>query len=157
MGAIQDLLTDINNYPDGNVEITITLLPVATRPGEEPDTVINVGETRLFNVKVENNGNLNMKNLKLFIEGSNWADVGTNEDGPFESDFISTGQDVDARSSAIFGQFALKATQNTNNGEKKIVRCHIQTYDADFEYILSGLKHGAEVPEATLDREVFPA
>ena len=127
-------------------------------PGEEEqNTVINVGETRQFTVHVENNGNLNMKNLKLFIEGSNWADVGTNEDGPFESDFISTGEDVDARSLAIFGQFTLKATEKTNNGEKKIVRCHIQTYDADLEYILAGLKHEAEVPEVTLDFEVFPA
>ena len=157
MSLIDDLLTAINNYPSEDVEISITNF-------SEPGTHINQGELCSFEVKVENNGQLDMINVKLHIEGSNWASVAVSawHGGPtgFSSSAISEARDVKSHTSTTFGRFYMMAdtaTPDHGQADRDLFTVHLSTYDADLEHLLRGHGHHAGNPEEPYNRHIHPA
>lgn len=158
MGAIQDLLDDINAYPSENVTITITDF-------QEPGGHINVGEMCTFNVRVANNGHLDMLNLRLHIRGSEFTSVSADRilgipfpASPSNSE-ITRGRDVPANSSVTFGRFFMRAdaaTPDQGSANRDLFSVHISSYDASLHHILRDHGHHAAVPETVFNRHIHP-
>lgn len=68
MSLLQDLTTEITNYP--HTYLTIEIIEV------EPDgNNINAGEEGTFNLQVANSGPLDVRNLQLVVTGLNGTQV----------------------------------------------------------------------------------
>ncbi len=157
MGMFDDLLTAINQYPSEDVTISVTDF-------EEPGTHINVGETCRFRVRVQNNGQLDMRDVRLHIEGSEFASVTvTNFLGTplgFSSSVVSGGRNIDAHSSATFGDFHIRAdaaTPNAGTADRDLFTIHIRSFDAGLEHIFRDHRHHAGSPEVAYNRHIHPA
>ena len=157
MGMIDDLLTAINEYPSERVEIHVTDF-------QEPGTHINVGENCTFNVRVENNGMLDMKNVRLHVEGSAFASVALTGifglPAKFESSVISGPRHIDAHASVTFGVFHMHADAATPDGgseNRDLFTAHISSFDADLEHVLRDHGHHAASPEEAYVRHIHPS
>ena len=157
MGMIDDLLTAINEYPSQQVTIDVTNF-------QEPDGHINVGENCTFNVRVENNGMLDMQNVKLHVEGSAFASVALTgffgTPGSFGSSVISGPRHIDAHASATFGVFHMHAdaaTPDEGKENRDLFTVHISSFDADLEHVLSDQTHHAGSPEEAYNRHIHPS
>lgn len=158
MGAIQDLLDDINAYPSEHVTLTVTNF-------KEPGTHINVGEMCNFKVRVENNGQLDLLNLKLHIRGTEFTSVSADTIfgipapvSPSNSE-ITTARDVPAHSSITFGPFFMRADAATPGGgtaNRDLFSVHIQSYDASLHHVLRDHGHHASAPEVAYNRHIHP-
>lgn len=152
MGMIQDLAQAIDAYPSENVVLTVTDFG-------EPGGHINDGELCTFNVRVENNGHLDMNNLRLHIEASEWASVGLYP-WSLSNDYIASGpKDVKAGSTRTMGLFwmkALKATPDQGKATRDLFTVHISRYDASLHHILKDHDHHAPTPEEAYSRHIHP-
>ncbi len=150
MSIIDDLVTDVNNYPVDNVELDLAISGFGTH--------ISQGELGTFTVSVRNTGHLDMNNLKLHVRASSFTSVGF---VPWSmSDFFLSGsKDVKAHSTRNFGAFFLRANsptgdQGTDNEE--LLSVHISSYDASLHHILNDHSHHASQPEDTIVRHIHP-
>ncbi len=153
MGLLEDLNSAINDYPADNVEISIIEL---TGGGGH----INVGEVWNFKVRVTNNGMLDMKGLRLHIQGSTWTSVGGAAIGLFAASFFPPAQDVNAHSSVTFQTFYMRADSATGNQgtvNEEIISAHISSFNADLDHILNDHGHHAGNPEGIINRHVHPS
>lgn len=157
MSTIDDLLAAINTYPNGNVVISVINF-------SEPGTHINQGELCSFDVRVENNGQLDMKNVTLHVEGSGWTSVAISawHGGPssFSNSSISYARDVDAHASTTFGKFYMMAdtaTPDQGQAARDLITVHVQTFDADLYHILRDHGHHAGNPEESYRRHIHPS
>ncbi len=158
MGMYDDLLTAANDYPSDNIVISVTDF-------QEPGTHINVGETCSFKVRVENNGQLDMKDVKLHVEGSEFASVSVTDflgffPTGFSNSVISGGRNIDAHSSETYGDFHIRASAATPDGgteNRDLFTIHISKFDADMHHILSDHSHHAGSPEEAYNRHIHPA
>ncbi len=149
---INDLLSAIDTYPAGNVEIDVINF-------QEPGGHINAGEVCTFQVRVANDGVLDMKKLKLHVEGSRYTSVRQTPADSFSNAFISASKDVDAQQSAVYGPFQMRADTATPNGgtlNVDLLSVHISTYDAGLNHILRDRPHHAGNPEETYSRHIHP-
>lgn len=156
---LDDLLNDINAYPADNVVITITNF-------QGPGSHVNINEVWSFNVRVQNNGQLNLRNLQLHIEGSQWASVRLGspvgclpDPFGFSNSVVSTPQDVDAHSTVTFGPFCMRAnvaTANQGQVNEDLFSVHIYSYDANLSHILNGHSHHTSNPEARKHLHIHP-
>ena len=156
MGMFDDLLTAINQYPSEDVTISVTDF-------KEPGSHINVGETCSFRVRVENNGQLDMRDVRLHVEGSDFTSVSvTNFLGiptSFSDSVISGGRNIDAHGSATFGDFHVHADAATPDGgtvDRDLFTVHISSFDAGLEHILRDHSHHAGNPEVAYNRHIHP-
>ena len=154
---IDDLSKAINEYPGEDVTITVTDF-------QEPGTHINVGETCSFRVQVTNNGQLDMKHVRLHVEGSEFASVSVTaflgKPVSFGYSVISGGRDVDAHSSVTFGDFHMQADEATPGGgteNRDLFTIHISSFDAALGHILTDHGHHAGSPEERYNRHIHPA
>ncbi|MCH8863104.1 MAG: hypothetical protein IID51_11405 [Proteobacteria bacterium] len=157
MGMIDDLLTAINEYPREDVAISVTNF-------KEPGGHINVGETCSFKVKIENNGQLDMKDVRLHLEGTRYARVtATNIFGfpfGFSGSAITGGQNINSHSNKTFGTFHMRAdaaTPNEGTENRDLFKIHISSFDADLDHVLRDHSHHAGNPEAAYNRHIHPA
>jgi hypothetical protein len=150
---LQDLLNAIDTYPADNVTIQIINF-------EEPGGHINAGEVCTFDVRVTNNGQLDMRNLRLHVQGSQWTSVKRLPTDSFGSYFISGARDVDAHTAVTFGRFRMRADQGTPDGgtsNEELISAHISSYDAGLDHILGDHGHHASNPEAAYTRHIHPS
>ncbi|NOR68741.1 MAG: hypothetical protein GQ532_03440 [Methylomarinum sp.] len=144
MSIITDLARDLRNYPDDHVRLSIIDF-------KEPGTVINPGETCSFKIKIENNGFLDMQNVKLHVNGKrsynqlSQSDVLGNPINFFDhlttaAMNISAGHSITTRT---FYMKAIKATSST-----VLIEAHIGDWDAGMASLLrihAGHDYGAVV------------
>ncbi len=156
MGMFDDLLAATNGYPSENVTISVTDF-------KEPGGHINVGETCSFRVRVENNGQLDMRDVKLHVEGSDFTRVSVTDflgiPTGFSDSVISGGRNIDAHSSATFGDFHMHADASTPEGgtaDRDLFTVHISSFDADLHHILRDHRHHAGSPEEAFSRHIHP-
>ena len=160
MGMIDDLATALNEYPGEHVVITITDF-------KEPGTHINVDEICSFNARVENNGHLDMKNVKLHVEATRFTSVSVTTAGflgvgvpvSFGNSVVSGGRDVNAHSTVTYGDFHMRAVGATPDGgtaRRDLFTVHISTFDAGLENILKDHSHHAGNPEVAYARHIHP-
>jgi hypothetical protein len=132
MPLIDDLLTAINAYPYHADNVEIDIVNFSGGGGQ-----INAGEIWNFQVRVVNNGKLDMKNLDLRIYGSEWATVSKSSFPILFRSLLSTEKkDLDAHSTVTFGSFYMRAVQATGSGspnDEHLVSVHIGSYDAGLQ------------------------
>src|SRR5262249_22116074 len=75
MSVIDDLATAVPNYATNDCNTTITGYSVTTGTSTGPTGTLNSGDEFQFEVMVFNDGEFDMKNVKIQVNGSNWADV----------------------------------------------------------------------------------
>lgn len=154
MSTIEDLNGAIDDYANNHVEIDIINFASVAGDGH-----INVGEVWTFDVRVRNNGILDMKNFRLHVQGSTWSSVGNSDAGPFSGSLISSPQDVNAHSTVTFQPFYMRADAATGGGgteSEEIVKAHTSVFDADLEHLLRDHTHHSGSPEAAYTRHIHP-
>lgn len=155
MAFLDDFQSAVSNYPASNVTISVVdLAPVPPSTGP----AVNINEIWSFQVRVRNNGNLNMTGVSLLITGKNGTTVSTNSAGPFSAGSIA------------FGNLTLNGhggQQDTVNlyfrapsvimpAGTQLVTAQINGYDANLDHILIDHTSGTSAPTGSYNTQVFP-
>ena len=75
MSVIDDLTTAVANYANDSCDTTIVEYSVTSGHSQGPQGNLNPEDEFQYKVKVSNNGELDMKNVKIRVNGSAWAKV----------------------------------------------------------------------------------
>jgi hypothetical protein len=152
MSVIDDLRVAVANYATDNCATTIEGFSVTSGTG----TALNEGDEFQFKVTVSNDGELDMKNVKIRVNGSQWADVAlSGSTGKFGSTaLLDAPLNIDAKQSFTTGFFRGKAKQDTNNVNEIIVTAQIDGWDGVLDHILND-HSGSGANEGTLKHTVL--
>jgi len=154
MAFLDDFQSAVSGYPAANVTLSIVdTLPIA------PATAgaVNVNEIWSFQVRVRNNGNLNMTGVSLRVSGQNGAQVSTNAAGPWVS-------------SLSFGSLTLnghggqqdtvdlffKAPAAPLPAGTALVSTNINGFDVNLNHILIDHTGSSATPTGAFSAQVFP-
>ena len=148
MDIIEDLRKAIDKYETDNCKTQLFNFQI-----EEGGTVLNVGETFRFKVRVTNQSHLDMKKVVVKAIGTSYADVALST-GPFGRSKVSGAFNLDAHQKYDTGFFRGKCKKVTS-GVKNIVTARINSWDASFDHLLKD-HTGAGVAEAKLSKEINP-
>jgi hypothetical protein len=156
--TFKDLSDAVAGYPALSVTLTIEDLTVTNGTTGS----VNVNEVWKFKVKVKNNGDLNMTNVKVHVEAQNKAKVSTNPSAGVWKDELDdiggiTHYRVDAGESFKTNDIYFQApSKDSNNKTIDLVRVSIADWDADLTYILTNRAGQADPPSATYPAVVYP-
>jgi hypothetical protein len=159
MSVIDDLGTAVANYATNDCDTTITGYSVTTGTSTGPTGTLNSGDEFQYQVKLVNNGEFDMKNVKIQVNGSKWADVAlsgsTGVFGPTALLDPSPPINIDAHQSFTTGFFRGKAKKgaDTNNKPEDIVTAQIAGWNGVLDHILND-RSGSGAAEGTLNKEV---
>ena len=154
MAYFDDFANAVDAYPATSVALTIV-----DRAAVPPATVgaVNVNEVWSFQVRIANNGNLNMTGVSLHIEGQNGAQVSTAAAGPWSTGIIPAALPaVNAHSTQDTVNYYLKAPAVAKPAGTALVRAHISSWDANLDHIILGHSNHADPPAGTYADQVFP-
>jgi len=156
MAFFNDFATGISGYPVANVTLSIGSL-VVQPPGQAPAVTTN--EVWAFKVTITNNGDLNMKNVALHLQGLNGAQIATAAAGPFTTAQLTTTTipSVPAHGSAMTVNYYFKAPAVATAAAVQLVEVHLAAWDADLDYLLGNLAGHSDPPEKIYSAQVFPA
>jgi hypothetical protein len=149
MGLIDDLTNAVEVYETVNCKTEIINFSIISGG----TVVLNKDEIFQFQVKVTNQGQLDMLNVKAQALGSIYADVALST-GAFGGNAISGAFNLLANQSHTTGFYRGKAKMVTN-GAKDIVTARIFTWDASFDHILKD-HTGTGANEGKLNMDVKP-
>lgn len=147
MSVLDDLMTAIDAYETDKCDTQIVNFSITGSGG----TVLNVGETFQFRVKVSNQGHLDMRNVKVRVNGTQFADVSLSA-GSFSGTVVTDPFPLASFQSHTTGIFRGKAKIQTN-GAKDIVTARIEAWDASFDHLLAD-HTGAGVAEGKLNKNI---
>ncbi|MGR0480408.1 MAG: hypothetical protein ACTFAL_03145 [Candidatus Electronema sp. V4] len=145
MSIIDQLRAEIDTYETDKCSTTIINFAI-------PGTALNVGEAFTFQVKVENNGELDMKNVKVQVIGTSYADVAYLVP-QFSSSAVSGTFNLDANQEYIVFPFLGRAKKDTGNASLDIVTARIHSWNASFDHILDD-HSGAGIAEGKLNKKI---
>jgi hypothetical protein len=149
MGFINDLKNAVDNYETDNCKTEIVNFSITGDGG----AVLNEGETFEFKVRVINQSHLDMKNVRVRVRGTMYADVAWIF-GPFLPYIVSGPFNIDAHQRYTTSVFRGRAKAVTG-GLKNIVTARIDSWDASLDHIL--IDHtGAGAAEGRLNKEIMP-
>lgn len=149
MGLINDLKNAVDNYETDNCKTEIVNFSITGGGG----AILNEGETFQFRIKVTNQSHLDMKNVRVRVMGSRYAEVAWTF-GPFVPYILSGPFNLDAHQRYTTGFFRGRAKAVTG-GLKDIVTARIDSWDASLDHLL--LDHtGAGAAEGRLNMEIMP-
>jgi hypothetical protein len=135
MSVIDDLRAAVANYATDNCATTIEEFSVTSGAG----TSLNVGDEFQYKVKVSNDGELDMKNVKIQVNGTTWADVAlsgsTGKFGP--TALLDAPLNIDAKTSFTTGFFRGKGKLDTKDAPEDIVTAQIAGWDGVLDHILN--------------------
>ena len=158
MGFFDDFATAVTNYPRDNVTLSIVNVVVSVgTPG-----AVNVNEGWQFQVRVANNGHLNLTNVMLHIQGQNGATVGQRDlfgGVAFSSETFLDVPGINAHSTLDGPAVFFKAPSGAEPPETVLVRAHIsdiRRFTVNLDHILNGHGAHADPPAATFAAQVFP-
>jgi len=154
MAFFDDFAKAVENYP--SISVTLRIVDVAFVSGAQGPEV-NVNDVYKFQVRVINNGHLNLTNVLLHIQGQNGAQVSAFAAGPFSAGIVSSGLGltVNAHGSQDTADFYFNATA-ASPAEVVLVRAHISRFNANLNHILDDHSSHADPPAGTYSRKVFP-
>lgn len=166
MSVIDDLNTAVSDYATNDCDTTIEGFSVTSGPSQGPMGTLNVGDEFEFKVKVVNHGKLNMKNVKIRVNGEvngvQWAKVAlSGSTGVFASTALldpTPPININAGQSFTTGFFRGEAFTSTPSGSKGvfIVTAQIDGWDGALDFILNN-SSGSGDPEGTLKQIISPA
>jgi len=153
MSVIDDLKNAVASYPTDNCTTTIEDFSVTSGVG----TTLNVGDEFQYKVKITNDGELDMKNVKIRVNGTKWADVAlSGSTGKFGSSALLTATfDLDPGFRHTTGFFRGKCIADTGGVAKDIVKAQVYAWDASWEHLLN-FHSVAGDPAGPLNEEVRP-
>ena len=158
MSVIDDLSTAVVNYATNDCDTTIDGFSVTSGQSQGPTGTLNNGDEFEFKVKVHNHGKLNMKNVKIRVNGTAWAKVAlSGSTGVFGGTALldpTPPINIDAGESFTTGFFRGQAEGNTNGLAIPIVTAQIDGWDGVLDYILND-SSGAGNPEG-MKQIVYP-
>lgn len=150
--TINDIGDAVNTYPAANV--TLSIVDLVVQPPDQGPSV-NVGETWAFQVRVANTGDLNMTDLHLHVLGLNGATVCMTANGNFVSSIFPVMGNVSAHSTQdtwnLYFRPSLVKPANT-----ALISVHVESFDANLDYVLNGRSGYANPPSGTYSNQVFP-
>jgi len=155
MAFLDDFATAVTGYPAASVTLSFNSLVVQSGT----TGAINVNEVWAFKVTVTNNGNLNMKNVTLHLQGLSGVGIADNAAGPFNTTGIVTTAaiaTVPAHGSASTVNYYLQAPAGASGGVVDVVDVHLNAWDADLLYLQNNLSGHANPPDTKLARQIFP-
>jgi limonene-1,2-epoxide hydrolase len=166
MSVIDDLNTAVANYATNDCDTTIEGFSVTSGHSQGPTGTLNVGDEFEFKVKVVNSGKLNMKNVKMrvngVVNGVTWAKVAlSGSTGVFGSTALldpTPPINIDAGQSFTTGFFRGEAITSTPSGSKGefIVTAQIDGWDGVLDHILDD-SSGSGDREGMLKQIISPA
>ncbi len=154
MAYFDDFANAVTAYPA--LSVTLSVVDVVVHP---PDTgpAVNTGEVWTFQVRVANNGNLNLTDVALHVEGQNGATVSTFNGNFVTSMFPFALAAVNAHSSQDTVSYYFKAPGVAKPAGTALVRIHISTFNANLDYPLITNTGHADPPAGTYATQVFPS
>jgi hypothetical protein len=148
MTVIDDLRIAIDTY-----ETDFCATEIVNFSIDGGGTVLNVGETFKFQVRLFNQGPLDMRNVRLRALGTSFADVATLSSA-FGSSATSGTFNLDAHQVHMTGLFRGRAKAITS-GPKDIVTARVDVWDASLDHIL--IDHAnLGAAEGKLNKDVLP-
>ena len=156
MAFLDDFATAVSDYPLNSVILSIVDLVV-----QPPGTAgaVNVNEVWAFQVRVANNGHLNMTGVSLHVEGQNGAQVGLAATGPWSASIYSgalAALAVNAHGTQDTVNLFFKAPNVAKPLGTPLVRAHIIIWDANLDHLLNGHSGHANLPAGTYSAQVSP-
>jgi hypothetical protein len=161
MSVIDDLATAVANYATNDCDTTITGYSVTTGTSTGANATLNSGDEFQYKVQVVNNGEFDMKNVRIRVNGSNWADVAlSGSTGVFGSTALldpTPPINIDAHQSFTTGFFRgkAKAGADTNGVNKDIVTAQIDGWNGVWDHVLND-RSGSGAIEGKLSKTVVP-
>ncbi|MBK8195075.1 MAG: hypothetical protein IPK76_18380 [Lewinellaceae bacterium] len=151
MPYFDDFAAGVSAYPAASVQLSI----VDVNP---PGTAINVNENVLFQVRIRNNGHLNLTGVTLHVIGINGVEVSrTGGAGTFGTLFTSLPININAHSSQDTVNFFFRSSAVRPAGTA-LVRAHIAGYDVNLTDLLTNhTGHPNPLTEATFAAQVHPS
>jgi hypothetical protein len=154
MAFLDDFVNAVSGYPAANVNLTI--VDTAPVPPATPGAV-NVNEVWSFQVRVRNNGHLNMVGVSLHIAGMNGASVSLNAAGPWVPLITFGSLTVNAHG----GQqdtvnLYFKAPPAVKPAGTQLACAHIANFDVNLNDILLSHSGHADPPSGCYIAQVFP-
>jgi hypothetical protein len=131
MTVIDDLEAAVSAYATNNCKTEIVARGLDPGAG----SVLNVGETFRFRVRIENQGPLDMKNVTVTARATEFANVARSNEQQFSDLATSNPFDLDAQQ-IHHVDFRGKATKVTGAAEKDIVTAQISAWNGSLDHIL---------------------
>ena len=156
--SFKDLSDAVAGYPATSVTLTIEDLVVTSGTTGS----VNVNEVWKFKVKIKNNGDVNMLNVRVHIAGQNNTKVTLMPSAGIWKDEVTDGGGVnpyrvDAGQSLKTNDVYFQApAKNSNNKVIDLVRVNIDDWDADLTYILTNKAGQTDPPFVTYPAVVYP-
>lgn len=147
MSLIDDLKNMVEIYETNNCTTEIREFSVIPPGG----SVLNVGETFQFKVKVTNESELDMTSVMIRAIGSSHADVKYGG-GIYSSSAVAGPFNIPAHQTYVSNFFQGRANGATV-GAEVIVSARIDTWNASFDHILTD-HSGFGVAEGTLTKQI---
>ena len=157
MAFFDDFAKAVTDYPMTSVTLSIVNVVVsAGTPG-----AVNVNEVWQFQVRVANNGHLNLANVMLHIEGQNGATVGQwNLFGTsFSAETFLDIPGINAHSTLDGPALLFKAPSAAKPLGTMLVKAHISNirmFTVNLDHILNGHGAHANPPAGTFAAQIFP-
>jgi hypothetical protein len=149
MTVLDDIAIALDNYAAD--EVTLTFINV-----NPPGNVTNVNEVVPFQVRIENNGHVNMTGLSIHVHGSNGALVATAQAGPFNSVITVSGLTVNGGGSRDTGTLYFKAPSTAKPAGTELLSAHVEDWFGDFNHYFSNHTNNAPVqPESRFESSVI--
>jgi hypothetical protein len=154
MPFLDDFANAVSTYPSASVVLSI--VDSAPVPPATPGAV-NVNEVWSFQIRIRNNGHLNMTGVSFHVIGQNGAQVSTNAVGPWSGSIVFGNLNVNSHG----GQqdtvnLFYKAPSTAKPAGTVLVSAHINGFDVNLNDILLNHSGHPLTPQATRDAQVFP-
>lgn len=135
MSFFQDFADALESYIDDSVTVSIVDVEVVTELGGARD--VNVNEIFKFKVNVENDGHINMTDVRLHVTGRSDTTVSTTGPaGPFEDNFQTFGSlTVNGGSSQKSEYLYFKAPDEEKPAGTTLVEAHIDDWGGNLAHM----------------------
>ena len=154
MPFFDDFANAVAGYPAASVTLSIVDVAVVP-PGIGPSVTVN--EIWRFQVRVKNNGHLNMTSLTLHLVGLNGALVSANAVGPFSALITTSAITVNSHGTQDTVDYFFKAPNVVKPAGTALVEAHINNFNGNLDHILNDHSGHANPPAGTYSNQVFPA
>ena len=148
MSFLQNFADAVANYPVDSVTVSIVDVFGPTAGWVHANRVVP------FQVRVANNGHLNMTNVSLHIEALNGALVSSVETGPFFTGITFGALTVNGGASQDTATLYFKAPSVTKPAGTTMLRAHIGDWDANLDHMFDNHTNHAPLPEGAYSVEV---
>jgi hypothetical protein len=140
MSVLDDIAGALDSYPADEVALTF----VNVNP---PGSVVDVNEIVPFQVRIENNGHINMTGVTLHVHSFSGALVSTAQAGPFTSSLaIVSGLTVNGGGSRDTATLYFKAPATTKPEGTQLLSAHIENWSGNFDHYFSNHTNNGPTP-----------